>query len=85
MNKYIKKVKIPVYIDNVKSNIYYYSTMDNKVQVLESSLKDVWKIIISYKVDLNIDSGKFISQRGALKEMLKKGELLYKLILKNKF
>jgi hypothetical protein len=80
--KYIKKISIPIYIDNISSEIYYYSTDDSKVQVVEYGI-DIWRIVIGYEVNDNFNNGEHILKKGTLKEMLKEGERLYKLILKN--
>ena len=78
---YIKKVTMEVLRDNVPYNIYYYSTLDKKVEVLEKD-ENVWFINVSQDVNLNIDNAEHMLKEGTLEEMLKEGEKLYKLILK---
>ena len=78
---YIKKVTMEVLRDNVPYNIYYYSTLDKKVEVLEKD-ENVWFINVSQDVNLNIDNAEHMLKEGTLEEMLKEGKKLYKLILK---
>ena len=81
--KHLKKIDYFIKWNNDKDNTvyYYYSTVDGKVEVLERD-ENVWFIHVGYGVDLNIDNAEHMLKEGTLEEMLKEGEKLYKLILK---